>query len=121
MKGHIRLPSDQSQTKSSRSNSIIKVLQLARFGHDQIKFATNMLYVCSNKILDGDVFASINVLICFVLFLALTGAQEMQIYVCPSGPNLFRAVNLHLYRSESNQRAIREQSEHLNKSHTVGA
>ena len=36
----------------------------------------------------------------------------MLIFVRSSGSNLSRAVNLHHYRSESTQRALREQSKH---------
>ena len=50
-----------------------------------------------------------------VRFLAPTGAQGMLMSVCPSGTKCSRAVNLHLSRSESTQKATREQSEHYNK------
>ena len=49
-----------------------------------------------------------------IWYLAPIGAQEVTMSVCPSvhlcGTNLSRAVNLHHFRPESNQRAIREQS-----------
>ena len=38
------------------------------------------------------------------------GAKGVTMSVCPCGTNLSRAVNLHLLRSESNQKALREQS-----------
>ena len=41
------------------------------------------------------------------LFLAPTRAQETLMFVCPSISNLSRAVNLHLFRSEITQKAIR--------------
>ena len=49
----------------------------------------------------------------FLVFLAQTGAQVVTLSVCLSGASLFRAVNLHLSRSECTQKAIKaiEQTE----------
>ena len=50
------------------------------------------------------------------------GAQGVTICVRPFGSSLSRAVNLHLSRSESTQRALRRHSESTqNQSHTIGA
>lgn len=85
MKGQIRLPSDQSQNKSSRSNSIIKVLQLARIG-GLIKLSLRQiccLFVIIKYWMERVLFLSMLLFRC--AFLALTGALE----VCPCVQSMY--------------------------------
>ena len=56
-------------------------------------------------------------------FLVLTGAQEMLIFVSlfVRLVQVFREQSIVIFLGQRALRSIREQSEHLNKSHTVGA